>query len=427
MRTNIPEVSALSTNVNSMFKELYSVAGTTPRTLCTIGDSRIAMGYVQAPLANYFVDNGFLQWALGFAGVDVKILNSAATSGYNLDQMIASFSTGVLPYNPTDVLIMGFTNELMLYTPSTSALLQVAYDTISAKLKVLYDLCLNAGYFMHIVSETANDTLSADRRKLINPLNEFTREYCRQNPAFAYYSDAYSVTVDPASATGGMLSSITYDGLHVNNLGAFKIGQVVAASFLTRFPLIQLPKGQYESKNVNNQSKNILKNPMLQGTTGVIDVGTSGTLPTDWQAYSHAADSSVMSIVAADTVGNAINMAYNVAAARTFVLISGDVYSINSPQKNLYAVCRIKCTAAGQLLGCQFTFNSNASASSIWGNPSAAARVPLPAGWTITIKTPVCVSNNTISVLKLKLNMMFAAADSTTVLKVEGFALYQDV
>jgi len=397
------------------------------RSLGLIGDSRTVQSYAVNATGTIFPDQGFLGWGFAFAGVYVPIVVNSSATGRKVAAMIAALSE-IDAVNPTDVTILGFVNSISDYATTTDAEIAIAYAAITASLQTLYDYNVQRGRFCHIISDTANSSLTTNEKKLLPAVNRWIQEYCLSRPESTYFYDFYTPTVDPTSTVGNFAPLFcNADNIHLSTRGAYACGKAMIAGLRSRFKSIWLPASLSDDRNINAQSKQLLKNPTLQGTGGSASTGCSGTVPTGWAVTStNGGDSNVLSIVpASDGFGNAMRLAISTLGVSRVSFKSDNIITMFTPGTQLYAVARVKFVNVGLIkdVSVSFKIDSGSKVSSACYDTGKGLG-PLVTGDQFTLITPIVMPVAPAS-LRAEFYVEIQALDVAGILEVERLGLIQ--
>lgn len=390
------------------------------------GDSRTEACWTDLSFRSCYNDNSWLAWGMGFAGIDLNLVKNTGVAGRTTQQMLDNIAE-VDTWNPTDVFLMGFINDLQLYTPNTAPLLAAACDAILARLITMYDYHRTKGRVLHICNEGANNTETTDQRKIIPVVNAGIKAYCDKYPAQIYHYDFFAATVDTNSTNCDFATNYSYDGKHYSNLGAFWIGKMMAPKLKLRFPALSLPSSQNEARSLNSSSKQIAVGAMMAVSGGTASTGVTGTVCSQWAVTAGAGDTCVASIVPSTSIiGKAQRIQVNTIAARNIVGQNTNCFSQTAIGVPLYAVCRIKCATSGALKSVAVGYGISSTGSSTWGGLlTGATSYNLPSGWEIEVKTPVRAMDNTVSTLQNVFIFATSGVDTTTDVTIEQLGLYE--
>jgi hypothetical protein len=91
--------------------------------------------------------------------------------------------------------------------------------------------------------------------------------------------DAWQLLVDPAN--GGLRTGVASDGIHMNGLGAQRVGQAIANVVNSLTPPVDV-LGWGEDTDLQA----VMVNPNLTGTTGTLNNGITGSVATSWKVGS---------------------------------------------------------------------------------------------------------------------------------------------
>jgi len=405
------------------------------RTLAISGDSRSVSALTIDATGYRFQDRGYLWSAIGLSGCNVPIVAVSAVVGRKVPFIGAALFTEIFPYNPTDIVSLGFVNSIEDYDVSSDAAIQASALTLFAECKLMYDEILDRGIFLHLVSECANTSLTTAQKKLIPPVVALQQKYCAERPGLCTFTNIYRATVDPTSAVGNFIPAMTIDNIHFTTFGAYTAGNLIAPSLASRFPQVLPAMSQTDSRTVDAGSNQLVVNPLMTGTGGTItSAGITGTVPTGYSisvaGTGFAGDTTVVSIIpASDGIGFAMRIALNTstANARRFTIKGSNVASLFVAGRQLYLTGRIANTVAGQMksYSISFRYDAGASVSSAGydtnGSPGALPVFPMRQMTTPTVKP----ANAATIEPQLFIETM-AAIDTTSVIIIEGFTFREN-
>lgn len=328
------------------------------RTAAFDGDSRTVHGLTIDSTGTYFMSRGFIGPAISASCCDVPIVAHSASVGRKLGPMFDALATDIYPYNPTDLWSLGFVNSIEDWPVSTDAEVRAAVAGLFAGCKLIYDDVIRNGIKLHILSETANSSLTTNQKKVIPPVVALQQRYAAERPEVCDYVEQYRTSVDPTSSVGNLLTTMTTDQIHYSGLLAFLSGSLIAPSIASRFPKILPAMSQTDSRWVNAGSNQLLKNPLMTGTAGTITTaGISGQMPTDFSigvlgsgGSGFATDTTLVSIIpASDGNGFAIRLELHTSGVRRFTIKGANMASMLAAGKGMYFHGKIKNSVLGSM------------------------------------------------------------------------------
>ncbi len=150
--------------------------------------------------------------------------------------------------------------------------------------------------------------LTAQTGALIGEYRRRIIDYCNTNNN-VIMADAYSILIDANSATGYTKANmLRADNTHLSQKGARAVGYGLWNNTLKSiFPTTSYHVSSVtDTRAVNANSRQLITNPLMQGTAGALATGITGTITTSWQAFqSTGAPTAVGSVVArTDGIGN---------------------------------------------------------------------------------------------------------------------------
>lgn len=382
---------------------------------CDISNSDATDTANNTALNLYSTNISWFDWGQAnlVGGPVLDVIRNAGTGGNTTTQMQARFQADVIDKRPSYVAIWGGTNDGW----TTTAHVDASYD----RMVDMMDRARNAGIYVFLISETTASTKGATFPSLVLYYNERLRGYAARNQGVEFW-DFNAYVVNPTSTAGYPLTAMVRDGLHLSAFGAATLGQQVVAKKLARLttPVAQLPISMIDTMGNNSNVRNVLSNPLMQGTAGTLDGTSTGTLPDGWS--SSGSPTAVVSVPArADGYGNNLRTAITASGAAgkfyqqtiaTSRLTAGSKYvveaslGIASPT-NLFAVSLIA----------QF-FNGATVYSRGFGlNVQTPVADTLPAMTDAVIRSRVFVAPTgfTYTSAALVLTVRFGAAGSATI------------
>ena len=105
----------------------------------------------------------------------------------------------------------------------------------------------------------------------------------RANNQNVFTVDPWPILADPLSATGDMKTGLSVDYLHLQGPGSVRAAQVLTPVLNMLFPPAQiLPVNAADVYSTANPVGIISRNPMLDGTAGVLSAGNTGSVADNW-------------------------------------------------------------------------------------------------------------------------------------------------
>lgn len=247
-------------------------------------------------------DDGFYNYALNILGQRMTLVNNFGVAGDATSHLLLRMSEILASTSSKYNLLIG-TNDArngITIAAYSANLLDIVTQMLKAGKTV--DLCTVPPFLGNPPSGT-----TATCNQLIVGYNAYIRSLCRNDPRLTLH-DGYAALVDGTSATAAALTGmiVAADGTHFTPLGAYTYGAVIAANCTSRLSLsTDKVCTMLDSYAVDSTNKQLLANPLMQGTSGGVSGGTTGSVPTNWTVTMASATSCVASIAAkANGVGN---------------------------------------------------------------------------------------------------------------------------
>lgn len=283
-------------------------------TIILFGDSRTAdCSYSNLPTdgtATQFYSTPVSWFDYGQAyragGPVFDVLSNAGVGGNTTTQMLARMDADVIALKPSHITLWGGTND-----PWTS---YAEVDNTMGRMAQMMDKARAAGIYVFLISETTANSKGATFPKYVAYYNELLRAYAAANAGVEFW-DFNAIITNPLDTNGYHKSALLRDGLHLSPLGATTLGRDLVAKKLARIgtELAQLPVAQIDTMNLSTGSRNVANNPIMQGTTGTVSAGQTGTVPTSWAISGIASTQS--NPARTDGVGNDLKTDLTAAAA----------------------------------------------------------------------------------------------------------------
>lgn len=270
----------------------WITAGPTNRLFYSAGDSRTANDYTSSATTAKFQNLGLKNWAAWKLKQRIfRQGGSLGIGGESTAGLLARFDAVLagIPAGSTIKLMSGVNDR------NTSNDFTLAQS--QANMTAILDKCFAKKVFP-IIGELPRDTGTSASGSTITQAQNDTHflynEWLRNVVPVLYKNVRYSNTWDAAAATIGAStqckSGFFYDGLHLNDFGAFGASQadvaVMSAMFDASVSFANLATSNADQYNSSTASTGVLvTNPLLTGTSGTVTgaAGTVvGTVPTGW-------------------------------------------------------------------------------------------------------------------------------------------------
>ncbi len=229
-------------------------------TLAPLGDSRTAIISFDTAGLN-LTTLSHLNWANALNQQKYPYTGNFGISGAGSDKIIATMLEPALASHPTFMTILMGVNDVRV--PGFSAEHTMANITQAA------DKALAQGITPIVFTDPGSEHYSAAQAAFINDLNARIKDYCSRTKGAVLFDMAALISTQRTPLII-FQPGWSYDGLHLQTLGAYKIGVAFAALMETLGAAAPADPGH---------SGNLLANPGLSGTGGKIGEGNTGTLP----------------------------------------------------------------------------------------------------------------------------------------------------
>lgn len=248
------------------------------RSIAALGDSITSNGtYIVS--GNQFCEaNGYTTWMqiLSRYRLRFPVENNFGVAGNSVAQMLARVGD-VLAVHPDIVVVHGGTNDAS----------GIAVSTTIAGLAAIYDTFALAGIAViavPILGRASPNALTTTARKHAQQVNDWIRRQGETRKGF-YVADCGLAFDDPATTDWQPRSNYTQDGIHPSPLGAFQIGNAVAAIINLLVPDWRVATASatdiYDA--AENPFGNLIPNGMMSGTGGTIDGAVAtGVVADNW-------------------------------------------------------------------------------------------------------------------------------------------------
>lgn len=330
----------------------FPVAPVRRPTLILFGDSRTADCEYTSGLLSYSTNMSWIDWGQASrpGGPAFDIIRNAGIGGNTTQQMLDRVYTDVIAYGPSHVTLWGGTNDGWTTTAHV--------DASFARMVQILEKLAAAGIYVFLISETTGTPplRSTPFPALVGYYNDRLRTYAVDHPGIEYW-DFNALIVDPTNANGYGRASMLRDGLHLNPLGASKIGRDLVGPKLAKRAgdLAALAVSQYDSRSISSVSRNIANNPLMQGTTGTVGAGHTGQVPSGWASSGNVAELSVVS--RPDGVGNNARIVLAATSSSSFFLSQQIDPARLVPGKRMVIEAALDIDAATEVSAISLTFS----------------------------------------------------------------------
>ena len=262
------------------------------------GDSITANGSISP---NQWTDQGWVCWFRRMCSDSAmfKISNNFAVASTNSNHLIDTQLPLLLASDATHVIVMEGNND-----DSSVANTTVNYQTF-------YDACTEANIaviFIPVMPHSAPSSFDAVRTAQVSAMNKWLVDKSQIYPNL-YYIDTLKTIMD--FATGDAISGFHRDGVHTTIEGARLLGLAVYDGIKSILPSsVNLTKvfnaNSYSA--TYNPNGNLYPNPLLLGTSGVKNNGSTGTVISNLELRRRSTDTTSTVAGAVTTVDGYNNL-----------------------------------------------------------------------------------------------------------------------
>jgi lysophospholipase L1-like esterase len=377
-------------------------------TAVTFGDS---IAITTAQIGNNFAvyDYSFFAWYQTLAQNPFNFVADAAVGGSTTQSCLDRIYPDVVARRPAWCVLHVGTNDIGTDVPTATIInnyRQILSILTANKIKVVVCSVIPYG--------PAYVLLTVARNVARNAVNDFLRNYCRDNSGLVFV-DAFGAMIDPASATGAARADYTRDLLHPSPLGARAIGAAMVTA-LDSFVVKNrgLVSALSDTFDYDATALNRVSNPLFTG---------AGPVATSWNVSALGGATSTNTTVArSDGIGQNQNM----------VIVSGannDAYSVRTGSISsrftagdaVYGEVAVSVSSATNLKGVRLLATHTAnSVPFVWtamSNQASTAAQYDQADWAGVIRTPVYVvpSGTPLTGSILTLDCIFGGVGGATV------------
>jgi lysophospholipase L1-like esterase len=213
---------------------------------------------------------GIVTWVNVLTRQRFKYYGPKGVFGSTSDTFVSRFDTNIKPLAP---------GWIILTSPcSNDVASNASVATIQSRLTQYLDKCAAIGARVIICTIPPRNALNTAQRNVMSAVNRWIREQGQVRRG-VYIVDAWQLLVDPAN--GGLRTGVASDGIHMNGLGAQRVGQAIANVVNSLTPPVDV-LGWGEDTDLQA----VMVNPNLTGTTGTLNNGITGSVATSWKVGS---------------------------------------------------------------------------------------------------------------------------------------------
>lgn len=246
---------------------------THPLSCVLFGDSMTAQNEASSASLISYADKGYFNWANAYLGQRLRLLDVAGVSGDTTALMLARIDADVIASSPGWCFVLGGFNDVNN---------GVAVATTISNLQSIYRKLIAAGIKIAAISILPSSTFTtATKKEAVAYINLWMREYCLRNQGMVYV-DAYTPLLDPTSANGAHVTAYLTDTIHPSTSGAQRIGLAIYNALNQILPPSAMPFSIAEPASATHPYGNLVINPVMQGSGGTNQSGSSGTLAASW-------------------------------------------------------------------------------------------------------------------------------------------------
>lgn len=255
----------------------YSVSGAALGNTCAvIGDSRMASGYT----ATQSLQTGHMPCLAARLGSRLLVVVVFAVGGKRLDQVLTEQIPQVLAMSPRPAYVYMECGYNDFNQGATLAQVIQRWTDI-------YTALFSAGIKLIGNTSLPGSSLPAYGATAIQQYNQYLLDQNAKRRG-VYYWDAVPAIVD--TATGMFVADCTYDGIHCNSKGAWKVAARGAK-------LLEDQLNGFDTAALASNTTQLMGNPMGAGSSGTAGTAITGQVPTVWEAGCNGGGAATLSKV----------------------------------------------------------------------------------------------------------------------------------
>ncbi|MFA6039888.1 MAG: SGNH/GDSL hydrolase family protein [Methylophilus sp.] len=240
------------------------------------GDSNTAQNRSDTSTFLKYSDRGYFVWANSYLGQRLELVKNAGINGDTTAMLLARLSADVLAYNAGWNFILCGVNDILTGVP---------WATTVSNLQLIYEAIIANGGNVVAMAVMPCGSFSTDTHKeaLVN-INLWIKNYSVRNPK-VWFVDSYMPLLNPASTTGAPLTTYMWDSTtHLSTLGAQIIGKAIFNVLDSVIPKVGIQSSLADSVSPTNPYGNFVANPVMSGTGGTNETGSSGSIADNWRS-----------------------------------------------------------------------------------------------------------------------------------------------
>jgi lysophospholipase L1-like esterase len=246
------------------------------QTAIIFGDSITAQNRSDTSTFLKYSDRGYFTWGNAYLGQRLELLDNAGVNGNTTAMMLARIDDDVLSYDAGWNFVLGGLNDILTGVVWTETVgnLQEIYARITGNgNNVVAMAILPCGQI----------TTTTQKEALVN-INLWIKNYAMRNKKI-WFVDTYTPLLNPASATGAPVTTYMWDSTtHPSSSGAQLLGQAIFNVLDTVIPKINIQSSLADAASATNPYGNMCTNPVMSGTAGTNQAGSSGSIADNWRS-----------------------------------------------------------------------------------------------------------------------------------------------
>jgi len=401
--------------INSSASEIDGVIQRSKNTLILLGDSITAGNTSNSPnIVTITTNVGQAVWGNAIAGNPFDIIYCAGVGGQNSTQILARVDDDVISKKPSHCMFLCGMNDGVT-TENT--------ETLKNNIASIYYKLNTAGIYCYVCTNTTANANAAKNAQAMN-VNNWMQVFFANLPNVEVV-DLCSAWISPTSADGSPKTNVLRDSVHPSSLGGFLGGVEISKHFSKVKPKYLLETSNYNSRAVNSISKNMASNPLLVGTSGVLQGNTTGDVASSHRIYTSAGATCVASKEARpDGFGENQIMTITSTAPNAYSRLEIATSGVFEAGSTIYAMAEIEIVSAVGLNRIQASMNiDNVTKASLFANADAGTNKPIDISEAVKMVyvTPKITLSNTSTLTGLSsgfnLQVYFSSA-GTAVVKI---------
>ena len=246
------------------------------KTTCVIfGDSITAQN--RADTAGFLnnSDRGYFTWANAYLGQRLNLVKNAGVGGQTTAQMLARIDDDVLSQAAGYVFVLGGYNDIVN---------GIAWQNTISNLETIYNRISSYGSSVIAMAIQPSATFNtAARRDAVANINLWIRNYAIKTSGIIFV-DTYTPLLDPVNTSGGAITALQIDTIHPSTSGAQRLGKQIFNRLDKLLPVVEIQSSIADIASPTNPYGNMILNPVMGGTSGLLQAGTTGSVADNWNA-----------------------------------------------------------------------------------------------------------------------------------------------